>query len=139
MLQVILNRLKTKADELLAEEQAGFRTGRTTVEQILNSQVITKKHLQHRHDLFHNFLDFKKALDIVWCAGLWQVLRTFNIDEGLVQVIQAKYEKSSGAVLLNSQLGEFFETTVYRCPSGILTLTHSVQLVPRKDHAGNTQ
>ena len=62
--------------------------------------------------MFHNFLDFKKALDRVWYAGLWQVLRTFNIDEGLVQVIQAKYEKSSGAVLLNSQLGEFFKTTI---------------------------
>ena len=32
--------------------------------------------------------------------------------EGLVQAIQALYENSSSAVLLNSQLGEFFKTTV---------------------------
>ena len=43
---------------------------------------------------------------------MWQVLRSFNIEEGLVQAIQALYENSSCAVLLKSQLGEFFKTTV---------------------------
>ena len=37
MLQVILNRLKAKAEELLEEEQTGFRPGRSAVEQISNS------------------------------------------------------------------------------------------------------
>ena len=45
-------------------------------------------------------------------AGLWQVLRGFNTEEGLIQAIQALYENSSSAILFNSQLGEFFETTV---------------------------
>ena len=77
----MLNRLKAKAEELLVEEQAGFRPGRSTVEQIFNGRVIIEKHLQHEHDLFHNFPDFKKAFDRVWHAGLWQVLRSFNINE----------------------------------------------------------
>ena len=33
MLRVVLNRLKAKAEKLLAEEQAGFRPDRTTKEQ----------------------------------------------------------------------------------------------------------
>ena len=37
MLRVILNRLKPKAEELLAEEQAAFRPGWSTVEQIVES------------------------------------------------------------------------------------------------------
>ena len=37
MLRVILNRLKAKDEELLAKEQAGFRPGWSTVEQIFNS------------------------------------------------------------------------------------------------------
>ena len=45
-------------------------------------------------------------------ARPWQVLRSFNIEGGLVQAIQALYENSSSAVLLNSQLREFFKTTV---------------------------
>ena len=77
MLRVILSRLKANAGELLAEEQAGFRPGRSTVEQIFNGRVIIEKHLQHQGDLFHNFIDFMKAFDKVWHTGLWQVLRSF--------------------------------------------------------------
>ena len=90
MLRVILNRLKAKAEKLLAEKQVGFRPGRSTVGQIFNFGVITEKHLQHKCDLFHNFIDFKKAFDRVWHAGLWQVLKSFSTDEGLVQAIQAQ-------------------------------------------------
>ena len=34
MLKVLVNRLKQQAEEIVAEEQAGFRTGRSTTEQI---------------------------------------------------------------------------------------------------------
>ena len=137
MFQIILNRLKAKAEELPEEDQAGFRPGRSAVQQIFNSQVITEKHLQHQRDQFHKFIYFKKACDRVWHVGLWQVLRSFNMHEGLVQAIQALYENSSSAVLLNSQLGKIFKTIV-NVPLGMLTLIHPVQLVPRENHAGNT-
>ena len=45
---------------------------------------------------------------------MWQVFRSFNIEDGLIQAIQALCENSGTAVLLNSQLGEFFKTTVGR-------------------------
>ena len=63
---------------MLAEKQAGFRLGRSTEEQIFNSPVIIEKYLQHQRYLFHNFIDFKKAFDRVWYAGLCQVLRVFH-------------------------------------------------------------
>ena len=81
---------------------------------IFSSRVI-EKHQQHQHNLFHNFIDFKKAFDRVWLVGLWRVFKSFNIEEGLFQAIQTICEKASSAVLLNSQLGEFFKnfTEVY--------------------------
>ena len=56
-------------------------------EQLFSSIVITEKHL-YEHDQFHNFIDFNKAFDRVWLADMWQVLRSFCIEEGLVQVVQ---------------------------------------------------
>jgi hypothetical protein len=112
MLRIILNRLKAQAEEHLAEEQAGFRPGRSTVEQIFNCRIMIEKHLQHQKDLYHNFIDFKKAFDRVWHDGLWHVLRSFNIEEGLVQVVEALYKHASSAVLMNNQIGGFFPTTV---------------------------
>ena len=44
--------------------------------------------------------------------GLWQVLRNFNIEEGLILCIEALYKNASSAVLLGSQVGEYFKTTV---------------------------
>ena len=112
MLRIILNRLRNKSESLLAEEQAGFRPGRSTVQQIFNLQVLAEKYLHHQSDLHHNFIDFKKAFDHVWHQGLWQVLRDYNFDENLVQVIEALYADSSSAVLLQNRTGVFFNNTV---------------------------
>ena len=121
---------------MLAEEQAGISPGWSTVEHIFNGFVITEKLLQHRCNLFHNFTDFKKVFDRVWHVGLWQVLRSFNMHEELVQATKAQYENSSSAVLFNSQQWKFFKTIV-GVPSGMLTLTRPVQFVTREDHTGN--
>ena len=125
MLRFIRYQFKVKA-----EEQADFRQGRSTVEQIFNSRVITEKCPQHRRDLLHNFTDFKKAFDRVWHAGLCQFFRSFSTAEWPIQAIQALGGNSRNTVLLNCQLGEFFKTT-----AGIL-LPFLFNLFP--DHAGNT-
>ena len=82
------------------------------MEQIFNCRLLIEKHIQHQKDLFHNFIDFKKAFDRVWHDGLWFILRDFNIDDGLVQIIQALYAHSTSAVLQNHKIGQFFRTTV---------------------------
>ena len=54
MLKIILNRLKPQAEKI-TEEQAGFRAGTSTTEQIFNLQVLCEKYLQHQQDLYHVF------------------------------------------------------------------------------------
>ena len=62
MLKVILNRLKPQAEEIIAEEQAGFRAGRSTTEQIVNLRILCEKYLQHQQNLYHVFIDLIKPL-----------------------------------------------------------------------------
>ena len=64
MLKIILNVLKPQA-EIIAEEQAGFRTGTSTTEQIFNLRILCEKYIQQQQDLYHVFIDFKKAFDRV--------------------------------------------------------------------------
>ena len=68
MLKIIFNRLRPQAEKIIAEEQAGFRAGRSTTEQIFNLCILCEKYLQHQQDLYHVFIDFKKAFDRVWHA-----------------------------------------------------------------------
>ena len=102
MLRVILNRLKVKAENMLVEEQVEFRPGRSTVEQ---SSVVESSYINIYNTSAICFIDFKKSFNRLWFAGLWQVLRNSNVDEGLAQAIQALYENSCSALLLNSQPG----------------------------------
>ena len=112
MLKILLNRLKPQAEKIIAEEQAGFRVGRSTTEQIFNLRIICERYLQHQQDLYHIFIDFKKAFDRVWHEALWSTMKLYNINANLIRSIQNLYNKASSAVYLNNTIGEWFRTTV---------------------------
>ena len=48
MLKIILNRLQPQAEEIFAEEQAGFRAERSTTE--FNLRILCEKYLQHKQN-----------------------------------------------------------------------------------------
>ena len=112
MLKIILNRLKPQAEKILAEEQAGFRAGRSITEQIFNLRILREKYLQHQQDLCHVLIDFKKAFDRVWHAALWATMKKYNISTDLIQVIKNLNKKATSAVLFNSSRGDWFRKTV---------------------------
>ena len=108
----MLNRLKPQAEKIIAEEQAGFRAGRSTTEQIFNLRILCKKFLQHQQDLYHVFIDFKTAFNRVWHAVLWATMKKYNISTNLMPVIKNLYDKATSAVFFNSSGGDWFRTTV---------------------------
>ena len=83
---------------------AEFRPGRRTVEQIFNCRIMMENHLQHKKELFHR---------------LKKHLRSFGIEEGLVQIMKSLYSSASSAVLLNNNISNYFRTTV-SVPQGCL-------------------
>ena len=112
MLKIKLNRLKLQAEKIIAEEEAGFRAGRSITEQIFNLRILCEKYLQHQQDLYHVFIDFKKAFDRVWHAALWATMKKFNISTNLIQVIKNFYSNATRAIIFNSSRGDWFQTTV---------------------------
>ena len=111
-MKISLNRLQPQAEEITAEEQAGFRAGRSTTEQIFNLRILGKKYLQHQKNLYHVFIDFKKAFDRVWYDALWATMRKYNINASVIRAIENLYDKAQSAVLFNGSIGEWFRTTV---------------------------
>ena len=108
MLKVILNRLIPQAEEIIAEEQIGFRAGRSTTEQIFNLRILCEKNLQHQQNLYHVFIDFKTTFDRVWHAALWATMRKYNIRSHH----WAALWQAISAVQMNGSIGEWFRTTV---------------------------
>ena len=112
MLRIILNRLQPQAEHIISEEQAGFRAGRSTVEQIFNLNILCQKYKQHNQDLYHIFIDYKKAFDRVWHAALFATMKKYNISPNLIRVIASLYESATSAVLFNGKVGRWFCTTI---------------------------
>ena len=114
MLRIILNRLQPKVEEILSEEQAGFRRGRSTTEQIFNIRVIIEKYLHHKLKIFSCFIDFKKAFDRVWHEALWASMHHYQMPKDLIEVISKLYADSTGTVLTAGQLSRQIE-----CKTGV--------------------
>ena len=110
MLKIILNRLKPQA-EIITEEQAGFRARKSTTEQIFNLRILHEKYLKHQQDLYHVFVDFKKAFNRVWHAALWATMKKYNISTNLIRVVKNLYDKATSAVLFNSSIGDWFRSS----------------------------
>ena len=108
ILKIILNRLKPQVEKV-TEEQAGFRAGRSTTEQIFNLRILCEKYLQHHQDLYHVFINFKKAFDRVLHAALWATLKKY-ISTNFIRVIKNLYDKATSAVLFNSTIENWFQS-----------------------------
>ena len=76
--------IEAVSGNIIAEEQAGFRAGRSTTEKIFNPRSLCEEYLQHQRDLYHVFIDFKETFDRVWHAALWATTKKHNISANLV-------------------------------------------------------
>ena len=57
--------------------------------------------------MYHVFIDFKKALNMVWHAVLWATMKKY-ISTNLIRVIKKVYDKATSAVLFNSSIRDWF-------------------------------
>ena len=102
MLTITLNRLKPQAHgkrSSMKNRQASEQEGSSTYD----SSVI---------NIYHVFIDFKKAFDRVWHAASWATMKKYNISTNLIKVIKNLYDKATSSVLFHSSIGDWFQPTV---------------------------
>ena len=72
---------------LLSDLQGGFRTGRSTTDQIFILNEILTSRKEEGTDTFTCFIDIAKAYDRVWRPGLWYKLNAAGLDEQTLAVL----------------------------------------------------
>ena len=72
-LKILQGRISRAVDELIDDEQAGFRHGRNTTDNIFTVRNILESCEEWRCRLFINFIDFRKAFDSISRDALWRV------------------------------------------------------------------
>jgi len=93
----------------MPEEQAGFRKGRGTRDQIANIRWILERAIEYGKTIFICFIDYIKAFDCVDHSRLWNTLRSMGVPEHLIALIKSLYMKQEAAVKTEYGNTEWFE------------------------------
>lgn len=106
MLKVIWNPLTPASEELLEDRilDRQYETCWKKQPKKFNSWVLIKKHLQHGKDLYHNFIDAKKAFDREWHEELGICYRHST----RMNAFKELYNSSRSSVFFNNQVGKLF-------------------------------
>ena len=104
------NRLK--AVVTISGNQLGFTAGRRTTDGIFMLRQIQQKYSERKKELYHIFVDFKKAFDRVpWAAIRWALRRQLVL-ERLVELVMELFSGSKCRVTAVGCTSSSFEITV---------------------------
>lgn len=112
MMMILQNRLQTHMEKFLADEQAGFRKDRSTIQQILILRLIAEKARRKNRLVYNCFVDFEKAFDSTKHEITWAVLRSYGVGQRLVEILKEIGDQSRAAVRVGQDLGEWFDTGI---------------------------
>ena len=79
--KVLIRRILVGLDSKLRREQAGFRRGRSTIEQIFVHRSIVEQAIEWNSSLYMYvcFVDHEKAFDNIHRETLWKIMESYGI------------------------------------------------------------
>ena len=99
-----------ETNNILVDEQAGFRRNRSTTDQIFILTEIIRNRRPRR--TFAAFIDVAKAYDKVWRDGLWYKLWKSGIRGKMWRTLKNMYHKVESCILLGDNRTDFFTIQV---------------------------
>ena len=88
MLKILQARLQQYVNRELPDDQAGFRKGRATRDQIANIRWIMEKAREFQKNIYFCFIDYAKAFDCVDHNKLWKILKVMEIPDHLTCLLR---------------------------------------------------
>ena len=124
--KILITRIQAGVDSSLRKEQAGFRTGRGTVEQIFILRNILEQVNEWNTTLYIHFVDFEKAFDSIHRNSLWSIMSQYGIPKKVIQMVKTLYVDFQCSVVDENETTEWFPVTTGVkqgcCMSGFLFL-----------------
>lgn len=95
---IVIDRIQNGVDIRLRNEQAWYRKGRRTTEQIFILRNIIELANEWQASLYINFVDFEKAFDSIHRESLWLIMQKYGIPDKIVTMEKVFYEDFNCAV-----------------------------------------
>ena len=111
---LINTRLNTFLDinNLLGEEQAGFRAQYSTLDHIFTLHCIIDLYISKGKKLYCAFIDYRKAFDMIDRYSLWQKLLSTGIKGKVFRVIQNMYSEAKSCIRNKGEMSDFFSCNI---------------------------
>ena len=112
--QILNTRLNMFLDknDILPKEQAGFRKGHSTIDNIMVLKSLIDKHVKttakKRSKLFTCFVDFSKAFDTIPRDKLLEKVSRVGIGGKFLEILQSMYTNDKSAVKLGQYISKQF-------------------------------
>lgn len=90
--RLLLPRLQKLGERVYPESQAGFRSGRSTIDMIFSLRQLQEKCREKQLPLYVAFVDLKKAFDSVNRAGLYKILSKIGCPPNLLSLIRSLHD-----------------------------------------------
>jgi len=108
--KILSARLEPHYEEFLHEYQAGFRKGRSTIDQIQSIRQIIQKSDDRNVETLHLLIDFRVAYYSVNREELWSLMAEYNFPHKMIRLLRATLAKVQSCVKVQGFFSEKFET-----------------------------
>lgn len=105
---ILLKRIHPLSEDLINEYQYGFRTGRSTVDQIFTLRQICEKAWEYNKKAHILFIDFIKAYDSIHRKTLLNILKEFHFPQKLINLISMCINETYAKVKTSYMVSEKF-------------------------------
>ena len=77
--RIMIDSIRSGVDDRLRKEQAGYRKGSGTTEQVFILRNIVEQVNEWQATLYLNFIDFEKAFDYIDRESIWAIRKKYRI------------------------------------------------------------
>lgn len=111
--EILRGRLEKEVKEknILPEGQAGFRKGRSTMDNVFVLNHVVQREKARKGKTYALFVDLKAAFDSVNRCKLWKIMKDFGVSEDLVERIKDIYSETKCKVRTGEEFSDVFWTT----------------------------
>ncbi len=98
-------------NELIHDEQNGFRRGRSCVDHIFTLSSIIRNKIESKQEIFACYVDFRKAFDLLDRDMMLFRFLEYGIDGKFYNTIKGIYRQAQCTVKLNGSMTDWFSST----------------------------
>src|SRR5215469_16162091 len=129
--RILIERVRALTDNLIGEEQGGFRKGRGCLDQVFVVKSLCEKFREKGREVYMAFMDLEKAYDRIDREALWKVVHKYGIRGKLLDAMKGLYIDSRACVKVEGMLGRKFGVSV-----GLDSIVREVKRECREDGLG---